>query len=182
MEVLQQIDNNINSELSDDILIIYRPHPKQQPRRNEKQFFEYKFKHVVFDPANMNYEQSSSNNILEYYRDLMYAANAFISPFSTMSIEAAFCGKPTLAIGYSDKAHDWKLEYTTIQDHVKPLLNWKNLVVCMHEDMLLASLKKILNINDDHFANEIKKEVSYIIYSDKNSYSKNLLKIVSELH
>jgi predicted glycosyltransferase len=119
---------------------------------------------------------------LEYYRDLMYAADAFISPFSTMAIEAAFCGKPTLTIGYSDNVHEWKLEYAMIQDHVKPLLTWKHLVVCLHEETLLTSLKKVLNIVDiNHFASEIRDEVGYIIFSNRNSYSANLLTVVSEL-
>lgn len=185
MSVLKEIDGLIGAELPDDILIVYRPHPKKHTlRKNEKDFKEYNFKNIVLDPENANIAKKTGGTNPEYYADLFYSADALISPFSTMTLEAAFCGKPCLTIGFSDSLHEWKLEYTVVQDHVKPLLSWKSLFLCMDENDFRKSLKSLLAVTESAdksaYESKIREELGYIVYSDNEPYSKKLLNIVME--
>ncbi len=180
MSILMEIDRLIGTELPSDILVLYRPHPKKhKARKNEKEFKEYKFKNIVLDPENADMNKNTGGTRPEYYANLLYSADAFISPFSTMTLEAASCGKPCLTIGFSDDLHKWKLEYALVQDHVKPLLYWKSLLLCLDKSNFRSSLKTLLEISGEPaIKDKIKEELSYIVYTDNSSYSKKLLNAV----
>lgn len=183
MSVLKEIDKLIGTELPSDILVLYRPHPKKHPaRKNENDFKEYKFKNLALDPESAGTAREAGGTPPGYYANLLYSADAFISPFSTMTLEAAFCGKPYLTIGFSDDLHEWKLEYTVVQDHVKPLLSWKSLFLCLDKKDFCRFLKSLLAVTEsaDKSAHEskIRKELDYIVYRDNEPYSKKLLNIV----
>jgi len=185
MSILKEIDGLIGTELPDGIFVVYRPHPKKHTsRKDEKDFKEYKFKNIVLDPENANMTKKAGGTPPGYYADLLYSADAFISPFSTMTLEAAFCGKPCLTIGFSDDLHGWKLEHTVVQDHVKPLLSWKSLLLCMDKNDFRKSLKALLAVTESAdksaYESKIREELGYIVYSDNEPYSKKLLNIVME--
>lgn len=90
----------------------------------------------MLDPENAN--KNIETNRLEYYANLLYSIDGFMSPFSTMSLEAAFCGKPYLTIGFSDNVHKWKIEYTLIQDHVKTVLHHKWAILCLDKKTFVS--------------------------------------------
>lgn len=185
MSVLKEIDGLLGTELPSDILVVYRPHPKKHTsRKDEKDFKEYNFKNIALDPENANMTKKAGGTPLGYYADLLYSADAFISPFSTMTLEAAFCGKPCLTIGFSDDLHGWKLEHTVVQDHVKPLLSWKSLLLCMDKNDFHKSLKSLLAVTESadksDYESKIREELGYIVYRDNEPYSKKLLNIVME--
>lgn len=183
MAVLKKIDGLIGTELPSDILVLYRTHPKKhKSRKNEKDFTEYKFKNIVLDPENISGKKKIGKTSLDYYTNLLCSIDGLISPFSTMTLEAALCGKPCLAIAFSDDLHAWKFEYALSVEHLLPLQKFKWVSLCKSRNDLKKCLFRLIELIDEPGISEkIKKDIQYIVYFDDKTYSERLLSIVNEI-
>ena len=182
MSILEEIDSLIGTELFSDVIVLYRPHPKKhKSRKNEKDFNEYKFKNIELDPENILGKKKIGKTSLEYYINLLYSIDGLISPFSTMTLEAALCGKPCMTIAFSDNLHTWKFERALTFKHLLPLQEFDWVSLCKNKNDIKKSLVRLLKtIDKSDISLKIKKDIQYIVYSDKNSYSKRLFNLVSE--
>lgn len=182
MSILQEIDSLIGTALPSDTLVLYRPHPKKhQARKNEKDFEEYQFKNITLDPENVDGKKKSGETTLEYYANLLYSIDGLISPLSTMTVEAALCGKPCVAIAFSDSLHEWKFEYALSYEHLLPLQRFDWVSLCRSREDLKSCLFQLLKtIDEPDISEKIKKNIQYIVYSDSKTYSERLLDVVNE--
>jgi hypothetical protein len=182
MSILQEIDSLIGTALPSDTLVLYRPHPKKhQARKNEKDFEEYQFKNITLDPENVDGKKKSGETTLEYYANLLYSIDGLISPLSTMTVEAALCGKPCLAIAFSDDLHEWKFEYALSYEHLSPLQKFDRISLCKSRNNLKNCFIHLLkSIDEPDISEKIKKDIQFIVYSDDKSYSERLLDVVNE--
>lgn len=183
MSILKEIDELVGTELPSNVLVLYRPHPeKHKARKNEKDFKEYKFKNIVLDPENKDRKKNLGETSLEYYANLFYSIDGIISPFSTMTIEAALCGKPCLSIAFSDDLHEWKFEHVLNFEHLLPLQKFDWVSLCKSRDNLQDCLIRLIKtIDEPNISEKIKKDIQYIVYSDDNSYSNRLLDLILDI-
>ena len=181
MSVLSIIDEYITNELHSDSIILYRPHPRKHPRKNEKDFIDYKFKNVILDPENQRRKKITTTE-LEYYANLLYSIDGLISPFSTMTVEAAICGKPCLVIAFSDNLHAWKLENILKLEHIQPMLNYEWVTLCKSKNDLNDCFKRLVETTCiPDIDKKIRKDIGDIVYMDNDSYSKKMLDIVLDV-
>jgi hypothetical protein len=103
-----------NGLTPDDIQIVYRPHPWQQPRRSEARFDPSHFRYTTLDPQMAElfpegaWPQHSNKEIqpdLDYYPQLLRGAKLVVGPLTTMLLEAALCLRPVIGLGYGDGLH-----------------------------------------------------------------------------
>lgn len=104
--LLEELDAAIDEgRLPRDLFVVYKPHPLRFARAAERPFDAAAARNVVLAPT-------GGRNLteLDIYPDLLAAADALISPFSTMVMEGAQHGLPALCLAYSDPGHanhDW---------------------------------------------------------------------------
>ena len=179
---LKKIDDLIDNFAKDQIEILYRPHPKQHPRQCEYNFNRDFYANVYLDPETAN--RNSQNGLyppMNYYVKLINEVDGIITPFSTMMIEAALCGKPSLVICFPDGIHEWKFDNAAKSEHLSALKKFEWVIFCLKKNELDVKFKQFLKIiNTPGIDEKIKKDINHIVYSDKLTYSQRLLNLVNQ--
>ena len=116
LTALHRLESELESNglAPEDIQIVYRPHPWQQPRRCEARFDPHQFRFTTLDPQMAElfpegaWPKHSNNAIqpdLDYYPQLLRGARFVVGPLTTMLLEAALCLRPVIGLGYGDGLH-----------------------------------------------------------------------------
>lgn len=149
VSLLEDLDRAIESGgLPRDLLVVYKPHPQRFARTAEKPFDPQAYRNVVAAPKTDRHLTE-----LYLYPDLLAAADAVISPFSTMVIEGARFGLPALCLGYNDPAHanhDWGRAAFNLHTYLMRHGDWA--VVCNRRDGFLAGCREIVGLIGDPVA------------------------------
>jgi CDP-Glycerol:Poly(glycerophosphate) glycerophosphotransferase len=131
-----------------DCAIWYRPHPRR-PLREVADVTA--LPHVVLDDqaARQKAEGLSSYSArpedLLHYRGLMNAVDGVVTAFSTMILEAALLGKPSLVIGFGvDVANAGRLIQHAEYEHSVELLATPGVTLCRGRDELLREIQRLL--------------------------------------
>ena len=128
-------------------VIWYRPHP----RRPLRELPDVRgLPHVVLDDqaSRQKAEGISSYSMrpedLRHYRGLMDAVDGVVTAFSTMIVEAALRGKPSLVIGFGvDQAHAGRLVQHAEYEHSLHLLSTPGVVLCRSLEALLHETQRV---------------------------------------
>ncbi len=162
--VLFKLDRYIETNKF-NVSLIYKPHPRAWNRKSK---VTQPYKHTKFFDGT-DYDQ------------LLLQADGLITPFSSMILEFALLGKPSLAIFFDDNLNDWKFSEMNNEEHIKMLIeqNWLN--VCKENDKLEGLFKKFLEkLADLNYSRRIKLKVkNTVFYSKANSFSERLYKDLS---
>jgi hypothetical protein len=150
--LLRELDGAIeDGRLPSDVVILYKPHPLRFKRQKEDAYEPADFKHVLSVPA---YNRNLTE--LQAYPDLLSAADAIISPFSTTVMEGARFGLPALCIGYDDPAHsnyDWNRAAFNLHIYLIRHGDWA--VICESRESFLPSCARLIaSIGDPAVASE----------------------------
>jgi hypothetical protein len=148
-----------------NVSLIYKPHPRAWNRKSK---VTQPYKHTKFFDGT-DYDQ------------LLLQADGLITPFSSMILEFALIGKPSLAIFLNDNLNEWKFGEMNNEEHIKMLIehNWLN--VCKENDKLEGLFEKFLEkLADSANARRIKLKVkNTVFYSKANSFSERLYEDLS---
>ena len=171
-----KILNNMIESHSNDIYIIYRPHPKAWKRQQKEHVDITTLKKVVFDAV--GHEGYATE---KHYQNLMAAIDGIISPFSTMVLEAALCGKPAFCLGFADGINDWNFSEVNSSEHIKLLKGRHWLTVCINKEQLESHFESFLvNLNAGPFSQEVRKEVKQTVYYDDEPYADRLYRCIKQ--
>lgn len=171
---LKILDSQISCDRSDRVKIIYRPHPKQYPRKCQYFFKQEDYKNTILNSKQVSQiGDKSAYEPMEYYLDLLNNVDGVITPFSTMLLEAAVCGKPSFILAFSDGIHDWKIENLLKAEHIFDLLGFEWMVFCKKKDELEEKFNDFLKIvNTPGIAEKIRKDVKCVAYYDSDSFQR----------
>jgi len=146
VSLLEELDAAIiDGRLPQDLLVVYKPHPLRFARLAEKPFNPGQYKHVVLAP-----DTGRKLTKLELYPDLLAAADALISPFSSMVMEGARHGLPALCMGYNDPGHvnhDWNRAAFNLHIYIIRHGDWA--VVCSEREAFLATCQRLVAMIGD---------------------------------
>lgn len=174
--VLQRLNYALEKAGNDDVTIIYRPHPRGWKRESAANMDPCDMQFVIIDQP--EYRTSASP---EHYLKLLSAIDGIVSPFSTMILEGALCGKPSLCISFSDEINEFDFSITNTTDHLQNVKNNSWSTVCDKsenlEDLFNAFLGTLGHVNE---SDDIKLGVKNIVYYDEDSYANRLLRRVVE--
>ncbi len=139
-----------NKKLPQDLIIMYRPHPGRLERRLTDKFTP-SGENVIFAP-----DDDKETTSLEFYSLLLNAADGMISPYSTMTLEAAVHGLPVLGLGYHHEGHadfDWSLVAYELHCYMLHHSDW--FVGCNTINQFIPNVSELLKkINTDSIAEE----------------------------
>ena len=145
--LLRALSTAIDEGRLKDCVVWYRPHPRR-PLRELPDVAA--LPHVVMDDQmhRQKAEGVSSYSMrpedLRHYRSLMDAVDGVVTAFSTMIVEAALRGKPSLVIGFGvDQANAGRLIQHAEYEHSFHLLSTPGVVLCRDLDALLREAQRV---------------------------------------
>ncbi len=179
---LKAVDCQIGQALPGNTKIIYRPHPKQHPRQCESDFKPQQYKNVILDSQWMRGKASPSiYDAMNYYVELLKKVDGVITPFSTLMVEAALCGKPSLILAFSDDVHEWTFENRIKEEHIRDLLEFPWMIFCLKKGNLMDDCRRFFEIcQDESIRKKIQDDIRFVIYSDQDTYRQRLCRYVGD--
>lgn len=188
--LLERLDGYLTEfDKNKKILIVYRPHPGAWDRATKKSVKIKDLKNVILDPQRKSVEVDSARwgSLQHYsdnshYLDLMNAIDGLVTPFSTMIVESALCGKPSLCIAYPDGVNKWDFSEALNTEHIKPLLAKDWLTCCTDESKIKEVFKQYLEqVSLKQDSELIRESIKETIHYDKRTYSQRLETEVSKM-
>jgi hypothetical protein len=152
---LLRLDAAIESGRFGPLKVLYRPHPWRADRQHEDDFFDHKWSHVVFDPDMKDRYMRARREPgylkravpmydMAYLARLLSAADAVISPMSTLLLEALIMNRPTMAIAFGDGKHAHNPSLTAQMTHFAEIKRSGALVWCDDERRFEAGVAELL--------------------------------------
>ena len=176
---LRDLEEAIESgRLPADLEILYKPHPRTPPEKGADAFAANRFRHVKL----AGYKGRDVWNTLDEYPRLLRAVDATISPYSTMGLESALCGRPALLLGFHTDPNlpYWRyaLEFLHIQSY--RFLPWA--IRCDRIDEFIPSVHKILAMAADRsMERRAIDSTAHVIYRDERRYAERLYDAILEI-
>lgn len=171
--VIERLDAAVSSgELPKDLLILYKPHPRRHPRPFERPLNLDRLPHVRLVPST----GPGSVAVPEIPR-LLRAVDAVVSPYSTLLLEAALCGRPCLAIAYDDSAHP-AIKWKTVRSyvHLTPFAFARWAVACADKDAVVADAGRLLAlIGNDDLARRAREDTLHVLFHDDRDFGSRVV-------
>jgi len=174
--VLKKLDAVLSRVSDTGTRIIYRPHPRAWSRRYAESVDVRALASVVVDAS-----EGETGTSPEHYLDLMAAIDGIVSPFSTMILEGALCGKPSLCISFSDGVNDWNFSEANNTEHIKVLEGRSWLDVCRESGDLESMFEAFLaKLTDQALPTRIREEIRRTVHYDSESFAERFLRQVRQ--
>lgn len=185
--ILKQLDQAISNGKLNACKILYRPHPWRAARQHEEDFFQFDWKHVIFDPdMRERYQKEQAErgfikrNIpifdMSYLSQLLSAVDIVISPMSTLLVEALIIGKPTIAIAFGDGKHTYNPSVTAQMTHFTELKTSPALIWCDAQEQFLNDCARLVGSfqNTDKNNDSRQTLIAEIVTRETGTYAKRL--------
>jgi hypothetical protein len=166
--IVEELDAaTADGRLPSDLLILYKPHPKRGPRSHERPLDTTRLRNVrIIPPA------GSGSVPVGRMPVLLRAVDAVVSPYSTMLLEAALCGRPCLAIAYDDPAHlgiKWETVRTYI--HLVPLAFAPWALTCDEKAKIISDVSRLMKLTGQaELARRSREDALHILYHDGRDF------------
>lgn len=146
--LLRALSAAIAEERLTNCVIWYRMHPRRPLREVPN---VSRLPHVVVDDQAVRQKRHGVSGYalrreaLGHARDLLHAVDGVVTAFSTMIVEAALLGKPSLVVGFGmDVARAGGLIQHAEYEHSLTLLATPGIVLCGSLDELLREIPRVL--------------------------------------
>ena len=186
---LNLLENAINQGILKNIKVIYRPHPWGQGGRNGSKIIDIKWKNILFDKSMIGYltqlKKGDTSKFLsnyDYTHDILSHVDAVISPLSTILIEAAIHGKPSLCfLPYEDKSLHFEIDSALI--HFQDFFQSKYFLKAKGYNKLVSETSKLIEFcNKKNISEDLKNEANYYVKKFKQPYNKRLTKLIETIY
>ena len=186
---LNLLDGAINKGILKNIKIIYRPHPWGQGGRNGLNIIDMKWKNIVFDKSMIVYLKQLKNGVrskfLSDYKDthdILANVDAVISPLSTILLEAAIHGKPSLCfLPNTDKSLHFEIDSALL--HFKDIFASKLFLKANGYSELITETVKLIEFSKlKNISKKLKEAADYYVKNFEQPYSKRLNQFVEKLN
>ena len=171
--VLSHLNAAISSgALPNNCHIAFKPHPKAKTPAARGYFDETNsYEHVtLIDGENENYRHWPD---LQFYKSLMAAADAMITPYSTMGLEGAICGLPVMCTPFLDRTDaNWYQSYFI---HLRLFYEKPWAINCLNMDQFVEATTALVALAKDPQTSEMARGSAHeVVYTDDQPYSKRL--------
>ena len=177
--LVEMIDRAIcDGTLPVDCMLLYKPHPRRWDRTNEKPIEQAELHHTRIVP-------SSGDCAVRGTRmpELLRAVDVVVSPYSTVILEAAFCGTPVVAIGWDHPDHanyTWKTMRTMV--YLGPLWFGEWCVNGLEKKDLVADVGKALAlVGREDVAIKARQDVLHVVHNDQRSVGERIASVLIDI-
>jgi hypothetical protein len=174
--------------------VLYRPHPALVYNTLDLDFFEQGFKHVIMDPAmaplysSAHKERKSGGPqryiqalVPGYLAKLIAACDAVVAPLSTVQIQAACKGVPSVGIAFVDKTNRRYRNRYRFEEH-KISRGMPGMFMCSHPRDLISKAAEALSFSASPSNRDLLRHYSgFAIQSDALTYSQRLDRAISSI-
>ncbi len=164
-----------NAHFGPDVYSVYKTHPVTRIKGLEHVDETLEFKKIIRWPE---INESGADNSA-----LLAACDAVITPYSTMMLEGAYFGTPSLTIYYNDPkfpGHDWYV-YARNSSHI-PMFVAPWAVKCNSPKTFLVGLENLMTkIGDQNIQESARRDYDHCVYRDSFSYGLRLLTSVENI-
>jgi len=188
---LLQLERAIESGQLRNCFVVYRPHPWRQYPEGEADFFSLTWKHVVLEHSmEACYRQSRAGQRIRIeladYEDThvaLSAADAVISPLSTILLEAALHGKPVAVyLPDEDMAGDRFMYAVARMTFFREFFERVGCVKCESPTRFVDDCGALLRITEEPgIATRLKTQCAYFVESSDRAYAERLGEVIGAL-
>ena len=108
-------------------------------------------------------------------RSQLDAAICVVAAFSTVVIETALMGKPSMLIGFGQSAHGPAMaEYHMNLEHMAEVTSWSGVEFCKNEEELVGSIRAALNGAFTNRADDLRRRAQEVARSDGHAQERIL--------
>ena len=188
IEHLNLLDETINKYNLKNIVILYRPHPWGLGGEGGEKIIKRKWKHVLIEESMINYLKRVSKGIKSKQLDdpflmhnILANIDGVISPLSTVLLEAAIHGKPSICLlPYEDKSNHFlhDVQLTHFQEIFRSKLFIKTTII----DNLSNDLFQLIKLtNNKSIEKKLKSFSKYFVNFFDDPYKDRILQFVKKL-
>lgn len=168
--VIDRLNAAISSgELPSDVLVLYKPHPRRSRTAPAK---EKPLDFACLDHVKVVPPTGPGSVSVNEMPILLRAVDAVISPYSTLLLEGALCGRPCLAMAYDDPAHSaWKWSTSRTYIYLAPLAFARWALACVDKAALVGEVVRLLGlIGNEELARRAREDVLHILFHDDRDF------------
>jgi hypothetical protein len=189
IEHLRILDDAIERGDIPKASILYRPHPWGGGGEGGERLLNEKWSHVAIEEAMLDYLRGvaagNSGKYLSDYRDThdtLTHIDALISPLSTILIEAAMHGKPTLCfVPREDGAEH--LDADAAHAHFREIFELPEFLKAFSVDELADSTAKLVGlVGDSGWAARSRDQSAFFVESHTAPYRQRLRELAETIH
>lgn len=166
--------------------IVYRPHPWGDCGKDGGRIAARSWRHVVFESAMAGYVRRTGEGpqgitTPDYAdtRDLLANVDATLSPLSTILLESALCGKPSLCVVDDSDAANWFLAVSLEIVHFKEFFACAAIGVAKGRGELVdAAARTLARARDPKAAARLRKESEYFVARFDDPFDRRLADFV----
>lgn len=186
---LRQLDDAISAGHLGDVKVLYRPHPYGMAADKAKSLVAATYKHVRIERSMYDFlvgmaEKRRAGFYITDYRDthdLLSVIDALVSPISTMLIEAALHGKPSLCYSPPEENLDGTAWAAGLR-HMEELFEHDMVLLCNDRSRFIDDMKKLIAmIGDPAHRKAIEEKVLFFVAPTKLRYKDELARFVVKL-
>lgn len=179
--VLKTLNTAIDrGDLPPDTMILYKPHPRRSGTAPavEERLDHSSLRNVRVLPATGPGSVSGRG-----MPELLRAVDGVISPFSTVMLEGALCGRPCVVLAYDDPAHSaWPWASVRRYIYVAPfsLARWS--VVCTGKSRVVEAVARLLTLTRDaELARRAREDMIHIVFNDGRDFAARVCDAIDDL-
>lgn len=192
-QLLQEMDDAIDTGTLPAMHVIYRPHPYRNTRQQEDNFFDCDWQHITMDPqmGDAYPAQKDKGGLvistkfflrMDHLAQLYQAVDAVISPMSTVLLESLLFGLPTMAVAFGDGKHAWSADKVSRMLHFKELYEVPGAIVCRDRTDFFPAIQQLVSqVGNKALSAALRQSTSYFVYQDDRSYADRVASLVGTM-
>jgi hypothetical protein len=180
---LRRLEEAVESGRLPRTTVLYRPHPWRAQVPGEADFFTQAWRHVMMAPDMAEYYRRHRGGQAEIYMAdyaethvTLSAADAVISPLSTILLEAALHGKPSLAYLPDEDMKSNVMLFTMVRTiHFRAFFEKLDCFQCATPEALVADTGRLLDAaGDPATAERLRAQSPYFVEFPDRPYAEAL--------
>ena len=160
--------------------VLFRPHPWRGVPAGEADFYSLPWKHVIMAPDMADYYRKTRTGEVQIYladyadtHVTLSAVDAVISPLSTILLEAAMHGKPSVAYLPDEDMRTNMAMFTMVRTvHFRVFFEKLDCIQCGTPEALVADTRRLLDqAGDTVFAERIRRQAEFFAVLPPRPYA-----------
>lgn len=186
---LKAIDEAIERGEIANVSVVYRPHPWGLGGRDGTRIAAEPWRHIRFDVSMVDYLQGLNDPTRKrlpdadyrHTRDLLANVDAVVSPLSTIVLEAALFGVPSMCFLPVDDTQAQHFHMNVDLTHFRDLYEMPEFVVSRGTESLLPGVKELLSrVGDPAFALRLSRAADHFVHRFDRPYGERLADFLAE--